>query len=57
MIGISDCDMLRAEAEILGTAEEGVSVLGTVLRLEAVELDLVSLNEVLDLHPQPVVGG
>ena len=49
--------MLCPEVEILGTAEEGIPVLGAVLRLEAVELNLVSLDEAFDLHPQLVLGG
>ena len=49
--------MLCAEAEVFGTAEESISVLGAVFRLEAVELDLVALHEVSDLHPELVLGG
>ena len=49
--------MLCPEIEILGTAEEGISVLGAVLRLEAVELDLIAFYEVSDLYPKFVFGG
>lgn len=49
--------MFRAEVEVFGTAEESISVLGAVLRFEAVELDLVALHEVSDLHPELVLGG
>lgn len=54
---IADRDVLGAEVEIFGTAEEGIAVLGAVLRLEAFELDLVAFHEVSDLHPKLVVGG
>lgn len=54
---IADRDVFRAEVEVFGTAEEGISVLGAVLRLEAVELDLVPFDEAPDLHPQLVLGG
>ena len=46
--------MLCPEVEILGTAEKGIPVLAAVPWLEAVELDLISLDEAFDLHPQPV---
>ena len=54
---IADGDVLRAEVEVFGTAEEGISVLGVVLRLEAVELDFVAFHIVSDLHPELVLGG
>ena len=54
---VADRDVLRAKVEVFGTAEEGVAVLGAVLRLEAVELDLVPFDEASDLHPQLVLGG
>lgn len=36
---------------------KGISVLGAVLRLEAVELDLVAFHIASDLHPELVLGG
>ena len=45
--------MLRAEVEILGTAEEGIPVLGAVPWLEAVKLDLISLDEAFLFLPFP----
>lgn len=54
---VADRDVFCPEVEILGTAEEGIPILGAVLRLEAVELDLVSLHEISALHLELVLGG
>lgn len=48
--------VIGALGESFMNNNKGISVLGAVLRLEALELDLVALHEVSDLHPELVLG-
>ena len=47
---VADRDVFCPEVEILGAAQESVSHLGAVPRLEAVELDLGPFDEVSDVY-------
>ena len=48
--------MLCPEVEVFGAAQESVPGLRAVPRFEAVELDLIPLDERSDLCPQSLIG-